>query len=151
LNRKGIYLYTAIAISASGIVTTESANAQGLRGSAVPTKLFKRADADHDGVVSRDEYQAARGAKFDELDRSDDGYLTDADFPRLSRGHGARADKAREMLQKPDSDQDGRVSREEYSNAGSPIFDLADANEDGVVDKPELRQAAERLKAVRQR
>lgn len=125
-----------------------SLHAQGPRGLADPIELFERADTNHDGVVTRDEYVAARARLFDELDRNRDGFLTEADFPRLAKG-GERGEKVRKMLAAADTDHDGKVSREEFENAGSRWFDLADANHDGVVDKNELKQAAERFKALR--
>lgn len=150
MNRTIISACAIVVISLGGIAAMDSAQAQGMGGFADPIELFEQADANRDGVVSRDEYLAARVAKFDSLDRNHDGYLTDADFPRLGKMGGERADKLREMLQKADTNHDGKVSREEFRNAGTPIFDLADANHDGVIDKAELQQAAERLKTLRQ-
>jgi Ca2+-binding EF-hand superfamily protein len=115
-----------------------------------PVELFEQADTNHDGVVSRDEYMAARARAFDDLDRNHDRFLTEADFPRLAKA-GERGDKVRKMLAAADADHDGRVSRDEFRNAGGKWFDLADANHDGVVDKDELKQAAERFKALRER
>jgi len=126
-----------------------SLHAQGLRKLADPIELLEQADLNHDGLVSRDEYLAARARKFDELDRNHDGLLTDADFPRLARA-GERGEKVKKMLDAADADHDGKVSREEFKNAGGKWFDLADANHDGVVDKNELKQAAERFKALRE-
>lgn len=126
-----------------------SLHAQGLHKIGDPIELFEQADANHDGGVSRDEYVAARARKFDELDRNHDGFLTDADFPRLARA-GGRGEKVRKMLDAADTDHDGKVSRDEFKNAGGQWFDLADANHDGVVDKNELKQAAERFKALRE-
>jgi len=126
-----------------------SLHAQVLRKLGDPIELLEQADLNHDGLVSRDEYLAARARKFDELDRNHDGFLTDADFPRLARA-GERGEKVKKMLDAADADNDGKVSREEFKNAGGKWFDLADANHDGVVDKNELKQAAERFKALRE-
>ena len=124
-------------------------HAQGLRKLGDPIELFEQADANHDGLVSRDEYVAARAHKFDELDRNHDEFLTEANFPRLAKA-GQRGEKVKKMLDAADTDHDGKVSRDEFKNAGGKWFDLADANHDGVVDKNELKQAAERFKALRE-
>jgi Ca2+-binding EF-hand superfamily protein len=129
------------------LVMTFSVQAAGQRGAMDPMDVFEHADANHDGNITRAEYVAARAAKFDELDRNHDGFLTEADFPRLKKAGGERAEKFQAMLQKLDTDHDGKVSRDEFANGGGTLFDMADTNHDGVVDKAELQQAVERMKS----
>lgn len=140
-----------ILLGLSLLCAAQPASAQGLRGGATdPVELFEKADTNHDGVVSRDEYLAARAAKFDQLDRNHDGYLTEDDFPRFAL-KGDRGDKVRAMLRRTDADQDGKVSREEFRKLGAAMFDLVDVNHDGIVDKSELEHASERLWAMREK
>ena len=141
---------TAIFFGLTLLCLAESTSAQNLRGGAAdPAELFEKADANHDGVVSREEFLSARAAKFDQLDRNHDGYLTDDDFPRFAL-RGDRGDKVRAMLRRADADHDGKVSREEFQNSGAAMFGLVDANHDGIVDAGELKRASERLKAMRE-
>jgi Ca2+-binding EF-hand superfamily protein len=139
-------LWLALGLLAMAATT----QAAGQRGSMDPMEVFEHADANHDGNITRAEYVAARAAKFDELDRNHDGFLTDADFPRLKKMGGDRAQKFQTMLQKLDTDHDGKVSRDEFVNGGGAMFDMADANHDGVVDQAELQQAGERMKSLRE-
>lgn len=112
--------------------------------------VLAKADADHDGRISRDEFQAARAARFDKLDRNRDGFLDNADMPRLMRS-GDRMQKFQAMLNMADTDHDGRLSREEYVAAGARMFDLVDANRDGYLDQDERKQAAQRMRGLMNR
>jgi Ca2+-binding EF-hand superfamily protein len=149
MNRKRLGRCVVTVLGMGGVMSVLPAHALGNRGTMDPVALFEDADTNHDGVVSREEYAAARAAKFDQLDRNHDGFLTDADFPRMGKLGGDRVEKLHDMLQKMDADHDGKVSRDEFKNGGTAIFDLVDANRDGVVDKAELQHAAERIKAMR--
>lgn len=110
-------------------------------------EIFAKADANHDGRISRDEFQTARAARFDKLDRNRDGYLDDGDIPRLLRANAQRMQKFDAALNMADANHDGRVSRAEYMTAGLHMFELVDANHDGYVDHDELQQAQQRLSA----
>lgn len=113
-----------------------------------PAELFAQADTNHDGVVSRQEFLAARAVRFDKLDRNHDGYLTDADIPRFMRGNAERMQKFHAVLQMADTNHDGKVSRAEFAAAGERMFDLIDSNHDNVIDQVEMQQATARLKAL---
>lgn len=128
------------------VVFASSASAR--MGHRDPVELFAQADANHDGVISRPEFRAARAARFDKLDRSRDGYLTDADMPRFVRSNADRMQKFHAVLQMADGDHDGRVGRDEFIAAGSRMFEMVDGNRDGVVDRAEMQQATERLRAL---
>ena len=67
---------------------------------------------------------------------------------RLKRLNGAGIDPARmtQRLMRMDKDQDGKVSREEFS--GRPqMFERIDANHDGYLEAAEIQAGAEKLKA----
>jgi len=112
-----------------------------------PAELFARADSNHDGVVGRQEFLDARAARFDKLDRNHDGYLTDDDMPRFVRSDAGRMRKFHAVLQMADSDHDGTVSRDEFIAAGMRMFELVDTNHDNVIDRAEMKQVTERLRA----
>jgi Ca2+-binding EF-hand superfamily protein len=112
---------------------------------ADPAELLAKADTDHDGRVSHDEFVAARAARFDKFDRNHDGFIDTADIPRFLRANADRMQKFQAVLNAADTDHDGRVSRDEYMAAGTRLFGLIDTNHDGYIDQNELQQASQRM------
>lgn len=112
--------------------------------------ILAKADADHDGRISRDEFQVARAARFDKFDRNHDGFLDNSDMPRRMRSSD-RMQKFQAMLNMADTDHDGRVSREEYESAGTRMFGLVDVNHDGYLDQDEREQAVQRMRGLMDR
>lgn len=111
-------------------------------------RMFDRLDTNHDGAISRAEFQASRHARFLALDRDHDGFLTPADAPpRLAAFVAGRSGAFEAALRRFDTDHDGRVSEAEFVNASMTLFDEADANHDGVLTREEARGLAARLRA----
>lgn len=136
-----ITLYAFTAVTALGFAAAPPAQAQ----QRDPGQLLLRADLNGDGRITRAEYTQARAQLFDRLDRNKDGVVDQSDAPRgllRRRAGGERMDQLREYM---DTNGDGRVTREEFVNGPTPMFDHADANGDGVIDQAELaafREAA---------
>ena len=117
-----------------------------------PGEWLARADTIADGRITRSEFRAMRAQLFSWLDRNGDGYLSRDDAPRLRRARQAMNERLDEMTRQFDVNRDGRVSRDEFVNGPARIFDLADANGDGVIDREELaafRDAAAERRAGR--
>ncbi|WP_225765977.1 EF-hand domain-containing protein [Inquilinus sp. Marseille-Q2685] len=109
-------------------------------------RMFDRIDADHDGVVTRAEVQAAGGRMFDRLDTDHDGVVTapEAEAARSqaqARAAGRLARFAERRAQMPtrserlaglDRNGDGLVSRDEFV-AGTSWFDRLDTTGRGVT------------------
>ena len=109
--------------------------------------LFENADANADGSIARDEFLAARAAAFAKLDQNGDGVLDDAD--KRERTHeGPRREGLRGRL---DANSDGKISKEEFVNSATPMFDGADKDGNGALDKDELSAARERMRGMRER
>ena len=141
-------MFTQIATTAVLLFSSSLALAQMRDGAAL-----ENADADHDGKVTRQEFTAARAEQFAKLDRNGDWFVDDTDGG--VGGRGKRQQAAAAIRARLDSDGDGKVSKDEFADAGTPLFDRFDANHDDVLDEKEIeaaRSAAkERVRDRRQR
>ena len=145
----------AALVSACGM-----AQAEGDQAPNAPTDghgrggFLMRADANNDGVVTRQEFDASRVAEFSRLDTSRDGQLS-RDEMRAGRhwggrggpdggGHGGpgghRLDPTRF-----DTNHDGAISRQEFNARPDGMFDRLDANHDGVISAPEQQAAQQAM------
>ncbi|MFC4308604.1 EF-hand domain-containing protein [Steroidobacter flavus] len=100
--------------------------------------VFERADSNHDGSVTREEFLAARAEHFAKLDRNSDGYLDSADAPKRRGGDF--------LTGQFDTDGNGKVSKEEFVNGPTTLFDRSDADKNNVLDAKELAAAKEAMK-----
>ena len=126
---------------------------------------LRRADADHDGFLSRAEAQRASprlAQQFDAIDSDRDGRLSPQEIRNFGRGKGGArtraqgADQAGSPLASrfaaADRDGDGLLSRSEAESALPRVarkFDRMDANGDGGISLGELRAWLERRKRAR--
>jgi len=137
-------------LAALTVTGTLAAPAAAQRGQLEPGEMLARADSNGDGVVTRDEYAAARMARFDKMDRNHDGYISRDDFGRLIRRRPSIGQRLDTMLAQADANHDGRMSRDEQADAPMPLFDRADTNHDGRIDAAEMAAARERMDELRQ-
>jgi Ca2+-binding EF-hand superfamily protein len=94
-------------------------------------------DLDGDGKVDRREFVKGREARFHALDRDQDGTISTADFlPGLQ--HQALVSLLGRMIADADINQDGKITIAEMQLSGSPIFEAADLNMNGLLDGGEL-------------
>lgn len=111
--------------------------------------IFERADADSDGSVTREEYIAARSEQFTKFDRNSDGYIDSTDVPkRLAARREQNGGGGHSMMGQFDADGDGKVTKEEFVNGPTTIFDRADTDGNSVLDAKELAAAKEAVKAA---
>jgi Ca2+-binding EF-hand superfamily protein len=105
-----------------------------------------RADTDHDGRISRAEYDAAasqrRGDWFDKLDLNKDGYITQDEMrqARETRHDNMRA-KMDERFKEADTNGDGQLSLEEVQAKMPRLaarFNELDKDKNGQLSKEEL-------------
>ncbi|WP_019834075.1 EF-hand domain-containing protein [Sphingomonas sp. PR090111-T3T-6A] len=102
--------------------------------------MFDRADTNHDGILTREEYHAALAAiaKAKSATPTEKGWaMVDAQFDAVDQSHT------------------GRIPRDVFIAAATAHFDGADLNRDGIVTPDEARKAAKikrkALKAARPR
>jgi Ca2+-binding EF-hand superfamily protein len=107
-----------------------------------------QSDANSDGVLTRQEFDAGRDATFTRLDANNDGQLTRAER-RAERGERrGRSGRHGGMhsLERADANNDGNVTRDEFLARPTQMFDRLDANDDGVIstaERPQRRERAE--------
>ena len=127
-------MFTKVATAAVLLLSSCVVLAQGREGNALD-----QADANHDGKVTKQEYNDARAALFARMDRNGDGFIDDADSREGANERGQRAAAA--LRGRIDTNGDGKVSKDEFVNAPTMMFDKFDANKDGVLDAQELEAA----------
>ncbi|GAA0296259.1 hypothetical protein GCM10009087_02510 [Sphingomonas oligophenolica] len=120
-------------------------------GGRDPMDAFENADSNGDGIVTRAEFLAARGARFAKMDRNGDGVVSRDDFGMILKFRPQAGQKLDAFIAQADANHDGKVSRAELAAAPTPIFDLADADHDGRVDKAEMAAARDRVQKLAQR
>ena len=121
----------AAAVLATPIVAQETLGSSGGPPPGRGMGMMRMADANGDGVVTRDEYMAATDARFARMDRNGDGVLDDSERPGRYGGDGA-----------PPQAQGRKITREQFRTQQLRRFDRLDANHDGKVDQNEMAAAA---------
>ena len=133
-----------LAMAATGAIAQEQGPGRGAPGAM----LIERFDADGDGAVTQAEIDAYRGARFAEADTDGDGFLTAAEMTAFAqaqrevRQQERRTAMATALVDRLDTDDDGRLSAEEAAQGTRMLpFDRIDADSDGAITADELRQA----------
>jgi Ca2+-binding EF-hand superfamily protein len=110
--------------------------------------IFDKADANGDGSITREEFRAARIEQFARFDRNGDGYLDSNDIPKRALARREQNGGGGGMLGQFDTNGDGKVSKDEFVNGPTLMFDRADADKNGVLDAKEIAAAKEAAKAA---
>ena len=113
-----------------------------------------RYDANGDGWVDHDEWNAGQEARFKELDTDHDGRLSrDELFARTpaAPGNVLPTDRQRQRqdayFQRLDTDKDGFVSHAEFMAQAERNFRRCDLDKNGRINTAECRQALRRQPA----
>lgn len=125
-----------------GVSAQSAAGARSLR----PASLFKQADTDGNGRLSRAEAAKAMpylADRFDSIDTNKDGQLSRGELSAWKKAHpGERQAKAAERFRHADADGDGVISRteaEQHAPRLAKKFERIDADKDGRLTQDELR------------
>lgn len=137
----------AAALVISALAGTVHATGSEARHGGGP-RMLKHFDADGDGAISLQEFQAAGETMFSKLDADGDGRLSEAErtsarhtWTRKGGDEGRKEHhKARhqEHLGKIDTDGDGFISKAEFDAARMTRFNALDVNGNSVIDADEL-------------
>lgn len=100
-------------------------------------KMFGNMDANGDGAIARDEFDASHDKHFKELDTNGDGKIS---RDEMDAGHKKMMEKnLGKSFDEADANHDGALTREEAKEMPmlSSHFDEVDANHDGKVSREE--------------
>lgn len=120
------------------------ANSGTLSAQASPEALGKiaemmtEADLNSDGRTSRVELNQHRAQMFAKLDRNEDGTIDKQDSPKIPSAKRKFEPAFAQVKSIFDSNEDGRVTLDEWNRSDPDIFAMLDRNEDGSVTRAEL-------------
>jgi hypothetical protein len=116
-----------------------------------PAEMVKRADADGDGKVSRDEFIKARTTALEQafarMDTDGDGKLDEKEVEAGAAQARAMAPAGRGGFRRPDADRPQRPGAGAMAEQG---FDRMDADGDGKLSKEEFAAGMKRLRELMQ-
>jgi Ca2+-binding EF-hand superfamily protein len=110
-----------------------------------PTRIFDSADTNGDGVITREEFHAARERAFTRLDRNGDGYIDKDDAPMRPGARHAAKDRLAQLVAQLDEDGDGRISQTEFVDGPTPLFDRADTDHNGELSREEVAAIKDKI------
>jgi len=137
-----ILTLSIVCLAAMGAASADAA-------SRTPGAALDKADANHDGYVTRDEFRASRASQFQRLDRNGDGVVTLSEFPRLAKSNRPKAQALKTVITHADRDGDGRVTRAEFVDGPAPLFDRADRDQDGRLSRDEVAAVRDQLESLK--
>lgn len=100
-------------------------------------KHFTQKDANNDGSLDRDEVPRMPQAVFDRLDTDKNGLLSQSE---LANRRGQTLEEKTKRFEHIDANGDGQVSKAEIIEHVKERFKELDLNGDGVVDREELKE-----------
>jgi len=108
-------------------------------------KALKRFDGDRDGRLSQQEL-SSKPKMFSKLDMNHDGFVTRDEFDGAARhDHRTRLTQALEAM---DKNHDGQITRDEWAGSAE-AFDRLDLNHNGVITREEMQvRAPKRRKSL---
>lgn len=107
---------------------------------------FEELDVNSDGQITQSDIEARMAARFSELDTNADGFVTAEEIAaRQSEQTKRRARRAERMIERLDTNEDGKLSQSEMASArrgGGKFLERFDTNGDGAISKEEFAELA---------
>lgn len=148
-------LKTKLTLAGLGLMLALSpmmAQAQGKGGHGGPRASFEELDADGDGGITQAEMRAHGMARLTAADADSDGVLSrDELLARMTSGADARATRRVDrMLERHDTDKNGALSTTELAAIGEGRegrgFSRVDADGNGAISKAEFEAMAGKMR-----
>ncbi len=105
-------------------------------------RLMEKFDTNADRRLTQAEIDEVRAARLNEFDQDRDGVLTLVEYEALWLD--AMRERMVDRFQDHDADGDGKVTREEFGRRFARIITRMDRNDDGVLDKSDMRRGHSR-------
>lgn len=109
---------------------------------------LKQADTNHDGNVTKAEWEILVKARFASFDANKDGKLSPDEVAAMLASTPGMTMSAADVLKAYDKDGDGAVSQQEYVDRNMGRFDAWDTNHDGTVSADEQKAEIDRMEAM---
>lgn len=107
-------------------------------------RMFNQMDANHDGAVTKKEFDAFHDKWFEQMDTNHDGKITREEMEAAHQKMAVQAmGRFKERFDEADANHDGALSKEEAQKMPflAQHFDEIDANHDGKVTMDEIKAA----------
>lgn len=130
-----LFTLTALSVAVTAIAADTSGDPSSRREQRAQRRqqFFDQIDTNHDGSLSRAEYQAWVDSRFDGLDTNKDG-VVDADEVAHSAAAAGRANKrAQAFIQRFDTTGSGTVSKADFEAKAMQRFDRLSQGADSVT------------------
>jgi len=122
-------------------VSAQMMGPQGSRpggGPMMQSRVFDAMDANKDGQVTREEYDAYQAKRFDRFDANKDGKITRDEFMGHDGGPPGRGGMRDAEFKAYDKNGDGVITREEWNAWAAERFAARDKNGDGKLTRDEM-------------
>lgn len=111
---------------------------------------FKMMDADGDGKISRAEHAAASQQMFTQCDANHDGVVTAVEMDAATAARGEEPGKhdktAAQKIQVIDQNGDGQLTAAEHKVGSDKMFTMMDKDGDGFLSKDECDEGQKMMK-----
>lgn len=127
--KKILYLSLVVALGVSSYASAQRFHKGHGRG---PMRGFMNLDLDQNGEITLEEMRAAKLERWLRADANNDGVITRDEVAKLRENRGAR------RFDRRDKNNDGLISRDEVPRMPKAIFDDLDADKNGSLSRTEL-------------
>lgn len=113
-------------------------------------RMFEMMDTDHDGAVTRKEFDAFHEQHFRQMDANHDGKISREEHEaRHQRFAGEMRERLKQRFSQADASKDGALSKEEAKQMPmvAAHFDEIDTNHDGKVSLDEIETSIKGMRA----